>query len=138
MPPTLPCSLTCIFGSVLCGIHKIDCSESPWGTPAFIKQLRAGLDSAGFRATKLVLMDGGLPAEGDPFWPALRTDAAFRDAFAAVGYHYPCVGKGRAPAMREYRALAGSGCVGCESLSFFAAVLTEVSRRVYTWCCREC
>lgn len=81
-------------------------NESPWGTVSFVKALRTRLRDSGFDQTRLVLMDGGLPPATDAFWDGLRDDAAFRDSFGAVGFHYPCITKGRIGSMRNFTAIA--------------------------------
>ena len=80
-------------------------NESPWGTVPFVKSLKHALTASGHSSTELVLMDGGLPPDTDPFWQGLA-DPEFVDAFAAVGFHYPCVSKERLPSMRKYMAAA--------------------------------
>jgi galactosylceramidase len=39
-------------------------NERPWGTPAYVKALRASLDAAGFTATQIVLSPGHKHALG--------------------------------------------------------------------------
>ena len=45
-------------------------NERPWGTAAYVKQLRSALDSEGFGSTQLILVDGGAPGATDPLWSA--------------------------------------------------------------------
>lgn len=57
--------------------------------PSYVKQLRTALDSHGFGATQLILVDGGVPGESNPLWQAAESDAEFNASFAAVGDREP-------------------------------------------------
>ena len=75
-------------------------NERPWGTPAYVKQLREAMDAEGFTATKLVLGDGGMPNVLD-----YKNDTEFMASFEAVGLHYPCTDgalKGQGPGARPF------------------------------------
>ena len=82
-------------------------NEMSWGTPAFVKDLRAALDAADFGGTQLALIDGDT-TEGDPFWSNLTSDAAFADAVGAIGLHYPC-NRARVPAALSRTAVVTAG-----------------------------
>lgn len=58
--------------------------------PSYVKQLRQALDADGFSATRLMLVDGGVPGEANPLWQAANNDTDFNASFDAVGDHYPC------------------------------------------------
>ena len=62
-------------------------NERPWGTPAYVKALRASLDAAGFHATQIVGSDGGVG--GDEI-AAMKADPVFSAAVPILGAHYPC------------------------------------------------
>jgi len=63
-------------------------NERPWGTVAYVKQLRAAMDKDGFKSTQLVLGDGGMPKP--VITPPNTEDKAFMAAYGAIGIHYPC------------------------------------------------
>ena len=62
-------------------------NERPWGTPAYVKALRASLDAAGFTGTQIVGSDGAVP--GDEI-AAMKADPALSAAVPILGEHYPC------------------------------------------------
>lgn len=62
-------------------------NERPWGTPTYVKALRASLDAAGFHSTQIVGSDG---AVGNDEVAAMKSDPAFSAAVPILGAHYPC------------------------------------------------
>ena len=65
-------------------------NERPWGTPGYVKSLRAALDGAGFAATQIVGSDGAI---GSAEVAAMKQDPAFSAAVPIFGLHYPCARK---------------------------------------------
>eukprot|EP01079_Euglenida_sp_SAG-EU17-18_P011556 gene11556-2101_t len=66
-------------------------NERSWGTPAWTKQFRGAMDSAGFQDTQLIVPDGYLTR--DPYTgitEAFKTDTEFKAAVSGIGMHYPC------------------------------------------------
>ena len=57
-------------------------NERPWGTPDYVKRLRAALDEAGFTSTTIVGSDGSIP---DDQIAALRADPGFSAAEPILG-----------------------------------------------------
>jgi hypothetical protein len=52
-----------------------------------VVELRAGLDAAGFNATRIVIPDGGGPKA---ILSVAEGNATFANAIDVVGLHYPC------------------------------------------------
>ena len=64
-------------------------NEKPYGGSDYTVALRGALDAAGFGSTRIVIPDNGWGLQHEIVAEA-AANASFRDAFAAIGLHYPC------------------------------------------------
>ena len=62
-------------------------NERYWGGADYVKSLRAGLDSAGFASTRIIIPDGGYD---EAIIAAAASDPVFNASFEGIGLHYPC------------------------------------------------